>query len=199
RTLDLASEAELVELFRGTFRAAVAARLRTDWPVAALLSGGLDSSAIVGTAARIFDQRGEGSPPLETFTLFTDDRAGDEREPARAVTTATGLKGHAVRRIDADPLDGLDAELDAVEGPIVDPSHHTMAECLAGMHGADCRVVLSGEGGDQLLDAHGYFADLLRGGRPVRFLREVRAFARWYGASAREVALGAIAMLAPAA
>jgi asparagine synthase (glutamine-hydrolysing) len=197
RTLDLASEAELVERFRGTFRAAVAARLRTDWPVAALLSGGLDSSAIVGVAARIFDERGDGSPPLETFTLFTDDRAGDEREPARAVTTATGLKGHAVRRIDADPLDGLDAELDAVEGPIVDPSHHTMAECLAGMRGADCRVVLSGEGGDQLLDAHGYFADLLRGGHPVRFVREARAFAGWYGAYARDVAVGAIAMLAP--
>ena len=193
----LGAEVQLVERFSELFRAAVAARLRTDWPVAALLSGGLDSSAIVGTAARIFDQRGEGSPPLETFTLFTDDRAGDEREPARAVTAATGLKGHAVRRIDADPLDGLDAEVDAVEGPIVDPSHHTMAQCLEAMRDAGCRVVLSGEGGDQLLDAHGYFADLLRGGHLVRFVREVRAFAGWYGAYVREVAMGALEMLAP--
>jgi len=56
----LGAEVQLVERFSELFRAAVAARLRTDWPVAALLSGGLDSSAIVGTAARIFDQRGEG-------------------------------------------------------------------------------------------------------------------------------------------
>jgi len=193
----LGVEVQLIERFRELFRAAVAARLRTDWPVAALLSGGLDSSAIVGTAARIFDERGESSPPLETFTLFTDDRAGDERESARAVSAATGLKGHAVRRIDADPLDGLDAEVDAVEGPIVDPSHHTMAECLEAIRDAGCRVVLSGEGGDQLLDAHGHFADLLCGGRPIRFVRDVRAFAGWYGASVREVAVGAIAMLAP--
>jgi asparagine synthase (glutamine-hydrolysing) len=197
RALDAGSEAELVERFRTVFRSAVAARIRTDWPVAALLSGGLDSSAIVGTAARIFDERGEGSPPLETFTLFTDDRAGDEREPARAVTAATGLKGHAVRRIDADPLDGLDAEVGAFEGPIVDPSHHTMAACFEGIHGAGCRVVLSGEGGDQLLDAHGYFADLLHRGHPIRFVREVRAFAGWYGAYVREVTTGALEMLAP--
>jgi asparagine synthase (glutamine-hydrolysing) len=104
-----------------------------------------------------------------------------------------------VRRLDADPLDGLDAEVDAFEGPIVDPSHHTMAVCLEAMGGAGCRVVLSGEGGDQLLDAHGVFADLLRAGHPLRFVRATRAYAGWYGASAREVGLDAIAMLAPPA
>jgi asparagine synthase (glutamine-hydrolysing) len=195
--LEAASSAELAARFSATFREAVSARLRTDWPVAALLSGGLDSSAIVGAAARIFEERGEGSPPLETFTLFSDDPAGDEREPARVVTAATGLKGHAVRRVEADPLDGLDAEVDGVEGPIVDPSHHTMAACLDAIAGADCRVLLSGEGGDHLLDAHGYFADRLREGRPLRFLRELRAFGRWYGASTRELAADALTMLAP--
>ena len=165
----------------------------------ALLSGGLDSSAIVCAAGRTWEERGEGSPPLQTFTLFADHPAGDEREPARVVTEATGLKGHAVRRLDADPLDGLDAEVDAAGGPIVDPSHHTMAGCLDAIGAAGCRVVLSGEGGDQLLDEPGYLADLLRGGRLLGFSREVRAFARAYGASAREVGLDAAAMLAPAA
>ena len=198
RRLDDVSANELTERFGVLFREAVSARLRTDWPVAALLSGGLDSSAIVGVAARMFGERGEGSPPLETYTLFSDDPAGDEREPARAVTAATGLKGHAVRRVDADPLDGLDGEIDGVEGPIVDPSHHTMAACLDAVAGADCRVLLSGEGGDHLLDAHGCFADRLREGHPLRLVRELRAFARWYGASAREVGLDALTMLVPA-
>ena len=198
RVVETGSDAELVDRFRSVFREAVAARLRTDWPVAALLSGGLDSSAIIGVAARLFEERGEGSPPLETFTLFSDDPAGDEREPARAVTAAAGLKGHEVGRLDADPLDGLSDEVDAVEGPIVDPSHHTMAACLGAVAGAGCRVLLSGEGGDQLLDTHGYFADLLRHLHPVRFVREVRAFAGWYGASPREVGLTAIGMLPPA-
>src|SRR5262245_21744448 len=196
--LDAVSGDELVERFSAIFREAVSARLRTDWPVAALLSGGLDSSAIVGMAAWIFEARGEGSPPLETFTLFSDDPGGDEREPARAVTAATGLKGHAVRRIEADPLDGLEAEIDGVEGPIVDPSHHTMAACLDAVARTGCRVLLSGEGGDQLLDAHGCFADRLREGHPLRFVRELRAFARWYGASTRALAVDALTMLAPA-
>src|SRR5262249_23956723 len=78
RTLGDASETDLVERFQSVFRAAVAARLRTDWPVAALLSGGLDSAAIVGTAARIFEERGDGSPPLEAFTLFSDDPLGHD-------------------------------------------------------------------------------------------------------------------------
>jgi len=199
RTLTLGSDAEYVERVRAVFREAVAARLRTDWPVGTLLSGGLDSSAIVCAAGRTWEERGEGSPPLQTFTLFADHPAGDEREPARVVTEATGLKGHAVRRLDADPLDGLDAEVDAAGGPIVDPSHHTMAGCLDAIGAAGCRVVLSGEGGDQLLDEPGYLADLLRGGRLLGFSREVRAFARAYGASAREVGLDAAAMLAPAA
>jgi asparagine synthase (glutamine-hydrolysing) len=198
RTLGNGSDTELAERFRAVFRDAVAARLRTDWPVAALLSGGLDSSAIVGTAARIFDERAEGSPPLDAFTLFSDDHLGDEREAARVVTSATGVKGHVLRRIDADPLDGLDAEVDAVEGPIADPSHHTTAACLDAIAGAGCRVVLSGEGGDQLLDAQGYFADVLRGGHPFRFVRDVRRFAGWYGGDVREVARSAVEMLAPA-
>ena len=199
RTLALGSDAEYVERVRAVFREAVAARLRTDWPVGALLSGGLDSSAVVCAAVRTWEERGEGSPPLQTFTLFADHPAGDEREPARVVTEATGLKGHAVHRRDADPLDALDAEVDAAGGPIVDPSHHTMTACLDAIGAAGCRVVLSGEGGDQLLDEPGYLADLLRTGRLLRFAREVRAFARSYGASAREVALDAAAMLAPTA
>jgi asparagine synthase (glutamine-hydrolysing) len=196
--LEAVSSDELAERFSAILREAVSARLRTDWPVAALLSGGLDSSAIVGAAARIFEERGEASPPVETFTLFSDDPAGDEREPARVVTAATGLKGHTVRRMEADPLDGLNAEVDGVEGPIVDPSHHTMAACLDAVAGTDCRVLLSGEGGDQLLDAHGYFADRLCEGHALRFVRELRAFARWYGASTRELAVETLTMLAPA-
>jgi asparagine synthase (glutamine-hydrolysing) len=199
RTLPVGSDAEHIARVRAAFRQAVAARLRTDWPVGALLSGGLDSSAIVCAAVRTWAERDEGSPPLQTFTLFSDDPAGDEREPARVVTDATGLKGHVVRRLDADPLDGLDAEVDAAGSPIVDPSHHTMAACLDAIGAAGCRVVLSGEGGDQLLDEPGYFADLLRSGRLPTFIHEVRAFARSYGASAREVAMDAVAMLAPTA
>jgi asparagine synthase (glutamine-hydrolysing) len=199
RTVDPGSEADTSALFRTLLREAVSARLRTDWPIGALLSGGLDSSALVATAAALYDERGEGSPPLETFTLFADHPAGDEREPARAVSDAAGLKGHAVRRLDADPLDGLDAEVAAAESPIVDPSHHTMAACLQLVAAGDCRILISGEGGDQLLDEHGAFADLLRCAQPLAFAREVRGFARRYGASPWEVAVDAAMMLAPPA
>ena len=193
---DLSAD-ECGERFAALLRAAVAGRLRTDWPVGALLSGGLDSSAIVCTAQRWYGERGEGSPPLETFTMFSEHRDGDEREHAQVVAAAAGLKLHAVPRVPSSPTIGLDQHVDDGESPIAAPEHATGAACLAVVRDAGCRVLLSGEGGDQLLDEHGVFADLLRAGRPGDFVRAVRGFGARYGASARELAADAAMMLVP--
>jgi len=198
REIRYARDEEYVEHFTALFERAVADRLRTDWPVGALLSGGLDSSAIVCAAARLFDARGDGSPPLEAFTLWAEERGADEREWARAVTRPTGIKGHEIGAPPPAPLDGLDDHIGAAEGPIADPDNRATRTLYEAVAAAGCRVVLSGEGGDQVVDELGGFADLLRTLRPLRFAREVRAFGRWYGGGARDVALDAVKTLLPA-
>ncbi len=198
RRVEYADEQEYVEHFLDLFRRAVACRLRTDWPVAAQLSGGLDSSAIVCTAGQLFEERGEGSPPLTTFTLFSDHPDSDERPWARQVADATGLKLCEVYGADLAPLDGLAQHLGETESPIAGPNHESTTALLDAAAAAGCRVVLSGEGGDQLIDETGYLADLLRTGRLLRFAGDLREFAAWYGGGVADLVIDSGKMLLPA-
>jgi asparagine synthase (glutamine-hydrolysing) len=73
-----------------TLAEAVRIHLRSDVPLAVLLSGGLDSSLIASLAA-------EELPGLHTFTVGFGDAAFDEVEPARAIARAIGSEHHEVR------------------------------------------------------------------------------------------------------
>lgn len=190
-------EEDYAEHFLSLFREAVACRLRSGSPIAASLSGGLDSSAIVCTAERLFAERGQASPPLEAFTLFSDHPDSDERHHVREVIRATGLKAHEIYGADRDPLDGLDELLWRVESPIVSATWQSALALMEAVRGSGCRVLLSGEGGDQLLDELGYLGDLLRVMRPLRFVGETRAFARWYGGGFGAFASATLPMLVP--
>lgn len=63
---------ECAEAFLEQFRVAVKCRLRSNGPVGAMLSGGLDSSSIVGLISKEF--RSELTKPLQTFSLIREDR-----------------------------------------------------------------------------------------------------------------------------
>jgi len=196
RTIVARDEQEYAERFLALFREAVSCRLRSDFPVGAELSG-FDSTSIVATAQQLYIQHGEGSPPLETFTLYGDTAASDERPWARQVAAATGLKLHEVYGADRAPLAVLDGALHEAGSPVVGPNHESTAALLDAVAAAGCRVLLSGEGGDQLLDETGYLADLLCTGRVIRFARELRGFAAWYGADALELVIDALKALLP--
>jgi asparagine synthase (glutamine-hydrolysing) len=73
------SEDEWLERVREEVRGAVRRRLIADVPLGALLSGGIDSSVIVGLMAQ------ESAGPVRTFTIGFSDARYDEREYARAV------------------------------------------------------------------------------------------------------------------
>ncbi|MFO1316208.1 MAG: asparagine synthase-related protein [Burkholderiales bacterium] len=70
--LRFGSKQECAEAFLDTLRIAVKCRLRGNGPVGAALSGGLDSSSIVGLIRSEF--RSELQRPLRTFSLIRDDR-----------------------------------------------------------------------------------------------------------------------------
>src|SRR5262249_46979591 len=66
------SDAEYIEEFRATLDDAVKIRLRADVPVGCYLSGGLDSCAVLGLAARHHPE------PIHAFTLTFDRAEYDE-------------------------------------------------------------------------------------------------------------------------
>jgi asparagine synthase (glutamine-hydrolysing) len=149
-------------------------RLRSDVPVGAHLSGGLDSSAIVAAAAR------SGTTDVITFTgAFSNDEESDERTYSREVSAAYGLAAREVL-IDVDELAGaFDRLLWHMDEPIAGPGvFPQLAVCdLAARHGV--KVVLGGQGGDELFGGYArhrlaYYANVLRTGPLVE-----RTLAAW--------------------
>lgn len=176
--------------FRCLFQEAVRCRLRSYFPIGALVSGGLDSSAIVCMAEKLGSAPGGPGtvPPIEAFTLFSDTARTDERPYFHQVINATGLKAHAVGAApDPDPLDGLDEIVQRTESPIIGIGHQDGRRLMDAIGLRGCRVLLSGEGGDQLLDGIGYLSDLLTGRGFWRFPHAARTMAAWYGASVWEL------------
>lgn len=193
-----ARDEEYVEHFRALFAAAVRCRLRSYFPLGLLLSGGLDSSAIAAESVGVAGADGDPVPPLETFTLYSEAPDADERVHARRVVEAGGLKGHELEAGPADPWSALDRVVDA-EGPAVGVGRAHDERNIEAIRARGCRVLLTGEGGDQLLDEVGCLADLLWALKPLRFLRDTRALARWYGVDAGVAASMAAHCLVPPA
>lgn len=132
---------------------AVRLRLRSEVPVGTCLSGGLDSSAIVGLAAR------HASSPIRTFTAVYDDPGYDEREFARAVVRRHGCISAEVQ---PEVGRGLVQLQDMIgwyhDEPCARPgilSQWSVMELAAGQ----VTVLLDGQGGDELL--LGYVAHVL--------------------------------------
>jgi asparagine synthase (glutamine-hydrolysing) len=147
-------EDELAEELRARLRDSVRAHLIADVPVGVLLSGGVDSSALVALAAQ------ESSEPVHTFSIGFEERSFDELDDARAVAQLYGTRHEElVLRPDAALL--LPALADAFDEPFADSSALPtyLVSQLAARH---VKVALSGEGGDELFGGYyTYAADLL--------------------------------------
>lgn len=145
------SESETVAAVRVTLERAVAKRLRSDVPLGAFLSGGLDSSAIAAIARRHVDR-------LHTY--------------------AVGLPGSSdleAARVVADHLDTIHHEYvidpEEIGAVLPDVIHHLESYdrdlvrsavptwFVARLAAADMKVVLTGEGADELFAGYGYYAE----------------------------------------
>jgi len=151
--LDYVSEA------RERLAEAVRLRLVADVPVGAFLSGGLDSSLLVALMRR------EGSASrVRTFSVGVDDESIDESRAARATACALGTEHFEVRVAPADLSDGLDLMVAHRDGPLSEPSDLAL-ERLAELASRSVKVVLSGEGADEVFG--GYWKYVVEGFRPL--------------------------------
>jgi asparagine synthase (glutamine-hydrolysing) len=168
------SEDQYVEHFRELFAEAVQSRLRSHGPVAALLSGGLDSSAIVGMAQELYRQRKASGAGFETYSLVFDTLPCDERPYIEEVVRKWGLPANPFA-VESEP-GWLDFER-ALEYPdlLYRVNHYMMLGLLAQARRRGAKVCLWGLGGDDLL-ASGFFhlTDLARTGRFLELLRALR-------------------------
>src|SRR5918996_2774544 len=133
-----------------TLGEAVRLHLRSDVPLAVLLSGGLDSSLIASLAAEHVDE------PLRTFTVGFADVAYDEREPARAVARAVGSR-HEELVVETSVADDLPEIAATLEEPNADPAAIPLWY-LARAVAAEVKVALAGDGGDEVFGGYSRYA-----------------------------------------
>jgi asparagine synthase (glutamine-hydrolysing) len=164
---ELEPSRDYLEEFGELFLAAVEKRLvAADVPVGVLLSGGLDSSAVSAAAVEL------GHKDFHTFSVgFDDGGLYDETPHARAVAAHIGSQHHEIR-IDCDKFVSFLPELVRYsDEPLADlasvPLHY-----VSRLARADVKVVLSGEGSDELLA--GYNFD-----KVGRVLDRLSAVERW--------------------
>ncbi len=139
----LPSVDEAVEGVRERVRQAVRIRLRSDVPVGAFLSGGIDSTAIACAVRELLP-----SAKFSTFCASFDDKQLDEAPFARQVATHLDSNHHEVHFSSKELLPLLDDLIDHYDEPFADVSMFpTFAVCRAARQ--DCKVMLSGDGGDE--------------------------------------------------
>jgi asparagine synthase (glutamine-hydrolysing) len=128
---------------------AVASRLVADVPVGVFLSGGVDSSLVAAIAAK-------HSPGIRTFSIsFTED-AYDESVHARRVAEHIGST-HSTFRFDLGSFRALLPEVaNALDEPVGDQAMLPVY-WLSRDAGASVKVVLSGEGADELFAGYDYY------------------------------------------
>lgn len=136
---------------RTRLQSAVERRLISDVPLGAFLSGGVDSSAVVGLMAGLMDS------PVQTFTIGFDDRDGfDERPFAKAVAERHRTDHHEFV-VDPDAVDLVERLVWHHDQPFGDSSA-IPSYLLSEVTRRHVTVALSGDGGDELFAGYERFA-----------------------------------------
>lgn len=125
-------------------REAVARHLRSDVPVGLYLSGGVDSTTLAILACDLI-----GGQNLPTFTVSQPDRSFDESAAARRLARQLGTPHHQLPLTARQCTEMVPEALGHLDEPLADPGYLSMcaAASLASRH---VKVVLSGDGGDEL-------------------------------------------------
>lgn len=135
---------------RALLEQAVEKRLVADVPLGAFLSGGIDSTLVVGLMSRLRDE------PVETFSIgFADDARYDETHFARVAAARFGTRHHEFR-VEAQSLDLLDALLEAYDEPFGDSSA-LPTSIVSRLTREHVTVALTGDGGDELFAGYPRF------------------------------------------
>jgi asparagine synthase (glutamine-hydrolysing) len=161
------NETEAVAQFDRVFAGAVLIHQRSDVPYGMFLSGGIDSSAVLTMMARLNER------PVKAFTAgFSTGLVHDERDHARVVARALGAEHIEVEFREADFWRLLPDIAQAMDDPAADYALLPTFKLAATARSAGLKVILSGEGGDELFAGYGRYRSVSRpwwlGGKLLR-------------------------------
>jgi asparagine synthase (glutamine-hydrolysing) len=150
------SEAEALARLDAAFEDSVRLHQRSDVPYGLFLSGGVDSGAVLAMMARL------NEAPVRAFTAtFDAPGAADERAAAEAAAAAHGATHVTVQVTEADVWRHLPEIVAAMDDPAADYAI-IPTWFLARRARQDVKVVLSGEGGDEIFAGYGRYRYAMR-------------------------------------
>jgi len=139
---------------RKILESAVRKRLMSDRPLGFLLSGGLDSSLIVYIASKMMDP-----DQMICFTIGTED--SPDIKAAKELTTFLNIKNHHILKFDIEEgIREIPNVIRTIESYDITTIRASVPQYLLGRYikeNTDVRVILSGEGSDEIHGSYKYF------------------------------------------
>ncbi len=140
---------EAVDGFVARLRDAVSAWRMSDVPVGSLLSGGIDSSTLAALLT-------ETSGPIHTFHIRFEAAGHDESAYAQQVAQAIGSQHHTLDFTQTD-FNLLPRVVRHLEAPQCSATSIPIYKLYRAAHEAGFKVILTGEGADELLGGYHWF------------------------------------------
>jgi asparagine synthase (glutamine-hydrolysing) len=145
------TEHEAVERLLELLKKSVEYRMQSDAPLGVFLSGGLDSGFLVAVARNLVEGK------LDTFTIgFNRGGIYNETEAAAVVARRFSTEQHNISMDHVDFVTMLPRSVYHMDEPMADPSSVPM-QALSELAGENVKVILSGEGGDELFAGYGRY------------------------------------------
>lgn len=155
-------------------------RMRSDVPVGSCLSGGIDSSAIVGVMDLLNKQAGV-KEKIKVFTATFNDIDIDESAYAAKVVDVTNSDFYKVSPTSANLLTDLENLIYCQDVPIWSTSTYAQYSVMKKAKEQGIKVVLDGQGGDELFAGYhtyfyNYWIELLSKGKLLTLNKEMKGF-----------------------
>ncbi|HEX2748634.1 MAG TPA: asparagine synthase (glutamine-hydrolyzing) [Verrucomicrobiales bacterium] len=169
--------ADAVQELRRLFLENIRLHLRSDVPLGAALSGGIDSSSIVCGIREV-----EPGAGIRTFSYLSEDEARSEEKWMDVVAERAGAVPHKTRPSSGDLMHSIDKLMDAQDEPFGTTGIFAQYCVFKLARENGIKVMLDGQGADEILGGyHGYaslrLATMIRRGRWIgafRFLNHAR-------------------------
>lgn len=144
------SEKEWIEECRARFELSVEQRLMSDVPLGMFLSGGVDSGSVAAVMKRLTDS------PVKTFSVGYAEREYSELHYAADVAKAIGTEHREISISSSDFFGALPSMIWHEDEPVVWPSSVSL-HFVSKLAAEDVKVVLTGEGADELFAGYGRY------------------------------------------
>jgi asparagine synthase (glutamine-hydrolysing) len=171
-TIRYAREDQYIDQFRAVLDEAIADRLRGS-SAAALMSGGLDSTAVAASAQRLATARDPESQ-MHAWTLSSQELRDEEAGYAARVAMASMMTHQVIIRDGFALFEDVPLRDEPYDDPLAAPFLRAARRAAA-----SAPVMFTGQGGDAVFyTSHGHFRGLLRRFRLGTFAREVASYVR---------------------